>query len=84
MKKNQNTLQKTAYDFPTVNRSLKLMALALLGIFAGVVKSEAQVPAIVGRIVYHNPENNTFEYVSESKYSQIVTLIIVNTLGMQN
>jgi hypothetical protein len=72
MKNNQNTLKKPAYDFPTVNRSLKLMALALLGIFAGHVKSDAQVPAVVGRIVYLNAQKNTFEYLSQSRYSEIL------------
>jgi hypothetical protein len=62
MKKNQNPLQNPALALLTFNRSIKLMALAMIGIFAGVMNSQAQTPAIVGRPVVtrlvvagHNP-----------------------------
>jgi hypothetical protein len=51
MKKNQNPLQKPALALLTFNRSIKLMALALIGIFAGVMKSEADTRAVIGRVI---------------------------------
>jgi hypothetical protein len=55
MKKNQNPPQKPALALQTFNRSIKLMAVAMIGMFAGVVNSQAETRAVVGRPVRPAP-----------------------------
>jgi hypothetical protein len=67
MKKKQNPIQKKTFTLATVNRSLKVMALALIGLFSGVVKSEADTRAIIGKaITYHG------QSLTQDQYNKIM------------
>jgi hypothetical protein len=71
MKKNQNTLPKPSLALPTFNRCLNLMVLALIVILAGVVKSEAETRAIMGRAIIVFPSDLVC-YLTQEQYQSLV------------
>jgi hypothetical protein len=74
MKKNQNTLPKPSFALPTFNRSLKLMALALVSLVAGVGNTNAQTPAIVGRaIILTQIFGSGKAYLTQEQYQAVMS-----------
>jgi hypothetical protein len=74
MKKNQNPLPKPPFALPTFNRCLKLMALALVSLVAGVENTNAQTPAIVGRAIVLVPgSNEETKYLTQEQYQAVIS-----------
>jgi hypothetical protein len=73
MKKNQNTLPKPSFALPTFNRSLKLMALALVSLVAGVGNTNAQTPAIVGRTILLSHPTSATHYLTQEQYQAVMS-----------
>jgi hypothetical protein len=84
MKKKQNPIQKHTFTLATVNRSLKLLVLVLIGLVSGVVDSEAQTPAIVGRVIMYSPGSPTNHYPQNRKIINLSQNQYESLMNMRN
>jgi hypothetical protein len=73
MKKNQNPIPKPSFALPMFNRGLKLMALALVSLVAGVGNTNAQTPAIVGRTLVSADGGYNVAYLTQEQYQAVLS-----------
>jgi hypothetical protein len=74
MKKNQNPIPKPSFALPMFNRGLKLMALALVSLVAGVGNTNAQTPAVVGRVIFLTPSLRGLVYLNHEQYADLISM----------